>query len=333
MPTFSGLSVVIVNWNSATFVRKCLSSLRKQKSELPIEVIVIDNGSRDGCAEMVASEFPEVAFIQGEANLGFAKANNLAFEHSRGELLLFLNPDTEVSEFAIERMVSEMRRLPDAGVIGARLLNSDSSVQTSCIHRFPTIGRIFLDSNFLRTLCPRWTVWGTRPLVDNPTGTAAVEAISGACQMIRREVFQRAGLYNTAYFMYAEDVDLCRKVLNLGLRNYYVGEAVVIHHGGQSSGSDHENGRVAVMMRDSWKKYFELHRGPTYAMMFRLAVALQAICRLALITPAWLLNHNGERGRRLSLAGKKWNRVLRWAIGLESWVGDVGVKAACVHPS
>lgn len=298
-----------------------------------MELIVIDNGSKDGCAEMIATEFPDVRFIQSNNNVGFARANNIAFEHSRGELLLFLNPDTEVKETAIECMVNAMNQLPEAGVIGARLLNSDLSIQTSCIHRFPTASRILLDADVLRTLFPRWSAWGTRPLVDNPSGNVEVEAVSGACQMIRRDVFQRAGLYNTIYFMYAEDVDLCRNVADLGLKNYYVGNAVVVHHGGQSSGGDSENGRVAVMMRDSWRKYFELHRGTVYAITFRVAVALQAVCRLTLIMTAMLASHGGERRRRLMLAKKKWRSVLRWALGLESWVGNIGAKEPCIHPS
>jgi GT2 family glycosyltransferase len=176
-------------------------------------------------------------------------------------------------------------------------------------------------------------LWGTRLLVDNPNGTVEVEAVSGACQMIRRDVFQRAGLYSTVYFMYAEDIDLCRKVAELGLANYYIGDAVVMHHGGQSSGGDSENGRVAVMMRDSWRKYFELHRGAGYATTFRVVVALQAVCRLALIATALLACYQGERRHRLMLARKKWGSVLRWAVGLESWVADIGAKEPCIHLS
>lgn len=333
MPESPDLSVIVVNWNSADFVRKCLASVYQQKSRLSIEAIVIDNGSRDGCGEMIATEFPDASFIQTEANLGFGRANNLAFEKSNGRLLLFLNPDTEVSESAIERMAKVLDRIPDAGVVGARLLNSDLSVQTSCIQRFPTTWKVFMDSDVLRRLFPGWSLWGTRPLFDQPREAVAVDAISGACQMIRRDVFRRAGLYNTAYFMYAEDIDLCRNVMDLGLRNYYVGDAVVVHHGGQSSRGDGESGRVAVMMRESWARYFELHRGRRYAIGFRAAVALQATCRLMLIAAAWLMAGNRVRRRRLSLVKNKWNSILRWAVGLESWVGDVSAKEPCTHTS
>ena len=108
------LSVIIVNWNSAEFVRKCLASVFRQKSSLLIEAIVIDNGSRDGCGEMIAAEFPGVSFLQSDSNLGFAQANNIAFTKSNGRLLLFLNPDTEVNETAIERMAAVLDGVPDA---------------------------------------------------------------------------------------------------------------------------------------------------------------------------------------------------------------------------
>ncbi len=157
--------MIIVNWNSAEFVRKCLASVFKQKSSLSIEAIVIDNGSRDGCGEMIAAKFPGVSFLQSDSNLGFAHPDNIAFTKSNGRLLLFLNPDTEVNETAIERMAAVLDGVPDAGVVGARLLNSDLSVQTSCIQRFPTTWRIFMDSNALRTLFPRWSLWGTLPTV------------------------------------------------------------------------------------------------------------------------------------------------------------------------
>jgi GT2 family glycosyltransferase len=151
--------------------------------------------------------------------------------------------------------------------------------------------------------------------------------------MIRRDVFQRAGLYNAAYFMYAEDVDLCRTVMDLGLRNYYVGGAVVVHHGGKSSGGHDSNGRVAVMMRESWSQYFELHRGRRYAARFKLAVMLQAACRLSLIATGRLMIRDSERRDRLSVAHNKWISVLRWAVGLESWSRHLGAEKPYVHAS
>ncbi len=109
------LSIVIVNWNSANYVRQCLLSIFSNPPHSAFEVIIIDNGSFDSCGEMLRDEFPKVNFVQCEANLGFAAANNLAAKHAKGEALLFLNPDTEVRAGALERLVTALDTHADAG--------------------------------------------------------------------------------------------------------------------------------------------------------------------------------------------------------------------------
>ena len=313
------LSVIIVNWNSAEFVRKCLSSVNSTVQDLKVETIVIDNASYDGCGGIIAREFPEVKFIQSEVNLGFSAANNLAFTKSCGELVLFLNPDTEVSEGAIQRMVSIVRATHDAGIVGAKLLNSDGSVQTSCVQKFPTILGLVLDSALLRTALPRWSLWGMRPLFDNPVEAAEVDAISGACQIMKRDTFLRARMYSTSYFMYVEDVDLCLRVRRLGLRNLYVPDAVVVHHGGKSSEGREEAGHSAVLMREGWKHYFERNRGAGYARAFQIAVGIQAAVRLLLVSVAAICSNLSGKAGKFAQMRRKWATILRWALGLEPW--------------
>jgi GT2 family glycosyltransferase len=320
------LSIIIVNWNSANLGRACLTKLYQRPLDLPVEIIVIDNASHDGCGEMIASGFPNVFFIQSEDNLGFSGANNFAFQRSTGDLVLFLNPDTEIFDGAIERMVKVLMERPDAGIVGAKLLNSDGTVQTSCIQKFPSILGIVLDSDLLRNWLPRWSLWGMQPLFAKGTAPIEVDAISGACQMMRREVFERAEMYSTKYFMYAEDVDLCFRMNRLGLRNFYVPEAVVTHHGGQSSNATAVSGWSAILMRESWRRFFEQHRSRQYARLFQAAVALQAALRVTLISfvipGAAILG----RGNKLSLTREKWKSILRWSLGLEQWVNSPGTN-------
>src|SRR5437899_604588 len=121
------LSIIIVNWNSATFLRACLHSIYATSATVSFEVIVIDNASYDGAEMMVRREFPNVTFIQSKSNLGFAGANNVAFASSRGRNILFLNPDTEVIGNALNVMCSALDAIPDAGAVGCKLLNSDLS--------------------------------------------------------------------------------------------------------------------------------------------------------------------------------------------------------------
>jgi GT2 family glycosyltransferase len=227
------LSIIIVNWNSVKFLQACLTSIYACVEGISFEVLVIDNASWDGCMEMLAEDFPAVHAIQSEENTGFAKANNRCFEQSRGENILFLNPDTEILGPAIQTMLRFLQESPSAGIVGAKLLNSDFSIQTSCIQRFPTALNQLLDFDYLRKAFPSADLWGTAPLASDIA--TPVEVVSGACLMIRRDVFLAAGKFDEGYFMYSEDVDLCFQVRKQGRGNYFVPQAQVVHHGGRSS--------------------------------------------------------------------------------------------------
>src|SRR4029077_17383442 len=202
------LSIIVVNWNSAEFVRRCVGSIRDHTAGLTYEILVIDNASFDGCDTVLKQYAPDATYIQSIDNSGFARANNRAFRASRGSSLLFLNPDTEIVGSAIYLLYRALQHLPRAGAVGARLLNSDRSLQKSCIQSFPTILNQALDSEYFRRKWPASVLWGTKPLLHDNREAAEVEAISGACLMIKRDVFERVGEFTEDYFMYAEDIDL-----------------------------------------------------------------------------------------------------------------------------
>ncbi len=161
------LSIIIVNWNSKRYLGKCLKSITAHTSGLAQEIVVIDNASFDGTGEYLQRRFPQVLFIQSHRNQGFGRSNNEAFRHSRGSHLLFLNPDTEVTGPAVEILYRSLNRLPGAGVVGGRLLNSDLTVQTSCITAFPNITNQVFDAELLRRWFPRNRLWGIRALTEN----------------------------------------------------------------------------------------------------------------------------------------------------------------------
>src|SRR5258708_14093708 len=144
------LSVIIINWNSAEYLRGCLDCLYRQTKGIWFEVIVIDNASYDGCEKILREEFPEVGFIQSAENLGFSKANNAAYLRSKGELILFLNPDTEIIGDAVQKMAACLRDRASAGAAGTPLPKSDRSPQQSCIVAFPTIWNQVVHSPPLR---------------------------------------------------------------------------------------------------------------------------------------------------------------------------------------
>src|SRR5437762_3548719 len=131
------LSIIIVNWNSKDYLRKCLKSIYANTHGIDFEIIVVDNASFDGSGELLAQDFPKVRFVQSHTNLGFARANNLGFGNSTGRNVLFLNPDTEAVGGALNELLQRLQRLPNAGVVGCKLLNTDGSMQTSCLQSYP----------------------------------------------------------------------------------------------------------------------------------------------------------------------------------------------------
>lgn len=310
------LSIVIVNWNSAAFVQSCVRSIVEETKDVAYEVIVIDNASLDGCHQQLAREFPGVLFIQSMENLGFAAANNAAAQRARGDVLLFLNPDTKVQSGALDRMYAQFRNLSDVGVLGCRLLNTDGSLQTSCVQALPTVLNQVLDADLLRRWMPRARFWGTSALFRESRKPVEVEAVSGACMMIRRAVFHSVGGFSRAYFMYGEDLDLCARVRDAGFRNAYVGECEVIHHGGGSSRNVRSTFSV-VMMCESVALLLRTLRGPLSSSSYRAALTIAACIRIATliaIAPAWLVAAGSASWRN---ACGKWLAILGWGLGIK----------------
>lgn len=319
MPTRPDLSIIIVNWKSKALLHDCVASLLAHQGAYDYEIIVIDNASFDGCDAMLAETFPSVRFIQSHDNLGFGKANNFAVSQSRSELLLFLNPDTKVLGDAINRLIDAARQLPDFGAIGGTLLNGDGSLQTSSLLAYPTMLNQLLDSNVLRRLWPRSPLWAMAPLFSGVTKPTPVEAISGACLMMRREVFDAIGRFSAEYFMYSEDTDICYKAHLHGYRNYFVPGARVVHFGDGSVRSAKSSFAVVMAVESLWR-FMHKHHGRLYASAYRGAVALAAVARLGLL---WI-------GRAISALRRspdpypnsvpKWNTILRWSLMRENWV-------------
>ena len=315
------LSIIIVNWNSADFVSKCLTSVFANTQGVSFEVIVVDSGSFDGCGEMVAAGFPQVRFVQSEKNVGFSRANNLGVERASGEYLLFLNPDTEVIGPAIQVLVEQARKLPRAGAVGCRLLNRDGSLQTSCVQSFPTIANQVLDSDFLRQAFPRASLWGMEPLYAASQEPLEAEAIEGACVLMKRDVFKRIGQFSTDYFMYAEDIDLCYKTQQHGYTNYYVPQASIMHFGDGAVSRAKSNFAVVMASESVWR-FLRKYRGSAYAFVFRQALFVGALGRLSLLSGRKLVSALAGSPADSTASWMKWKAIARWSAGLERWILD-----------
>jgi N-acetylglucosaminyl-diphospho-decaprenol L-rhamnosyltransferase len=268
---------------------------------------------------MLREAYPKVRFIQSDKNLGFAKANNAAFLASKGKVVLFLNPDTELIGPAINILFHHLQELPDSGAIGCRLLNSNGTLQTSCIQSIPTILNQVLDSEASRAKWPRSRLWGTAPLYSASENPQEVEAISGACIMLKRDVFEDVGLFSDDYFMYAEDIDLSYKLRKAGYRNYYLPMAAVTHHGGSST-QQAVSDFAAIMMREAIWRFMRKTRGGLYGLAYRAAMFASASARMMML---FFMSPEEARSHQSHIndgAFRKWWAILRWSLRREKWI-------------
>lgn len=317
------LSIIIVNWNSADYLKECLLSVFQTTQDVAFEIIVVDNASYDGARAMIEAEFPGVKFLQSLENGGFSRANNLGFRHSSGRNILFLNPDTLIIGPAISVLLHALESIPTAGAVGCRLLHSDHSLQLHSIQRYPTVMNQVMDLHFLKARFPQWSLWGLKPLLGENAPPAAVEVIPGACLMVRRSVFEQVGQFTDDYFMYAEDIDLCYKINQTDQKVYFVNGATVLHHGGGSSRNGQANSFQNVLMRESVFKFIGKSKGPAAALRYRAAMMSVAVSRLLplLLVLPWL--GKTERKESLSEVYGKWKSVFRWSVGLETWAREL----------
>ncbi len=318
------LSIIIVNWNSSEYLIECLKSIRSNVRLLTYEVIVVDNNSAPNDVEQIKAHANDIKLITCNENLGFARANNLGFKASKGEVLLFLNPDTEIIGDAVTVLVRSARELPNAGIVGCKLLNTDLTVQLSSIQKFPTIVNQVIDAKALQLLWPSCPLWDISPLFESDPITVPVDVISGACIVTRRDVFEQIGLFGEDYFMYAEDVELSYKSHLAGLTNYYVGDANVVHHGGKSSGQQSTSYWAIVMRHRAINYLLRKTRGRLYGAAYRLLIMFAAALRVCLLKVAWIFASIVGRRSVFEVPARKWLSVLRWAVGTEK-VGD-GVR-------
>ncbi|HOG46949.1 MAG TPA: glycosyltransferase family 2 protein [Anaerolineae bacterium] len=307
------LSVVTVSWNVRELLHRCLASLTHGTAPSPqglfplpgertLQILVVDNASSDGSAEMVRQSFPGVQVL-ASANRGFAAGNNAGIAASRGRYVLLLNPDTEVAGDALTTLLDYMDAHPDVGVAGPQLRYPDGRRQPSR-RRFPTPLTGFWESTLLQRCFPR-NRWAARYYVlDQPDDAEAdVDWLVGAALLVRREAIAQAGLLDEGYFMYSEEMEWCRRIRMQGWRVVYQPAAVVIHHEGRSS--EQVVAARHLYFQTSKLRYYRQVHGPLWTAALRGFLLATYTYDWAIEGAKWLVGHKRPlRAARLAAYGQ-----------------------------
>jgi len=230
------LSIIIVNYNVKEFLLNLLDSIQRAKKNLKIETIVIDNNSDDGSIPVLKSKYPEVITIENKINVGFGAANNQGIEISSGKFILFLNPDTLVNDNTFTKLVSFLNGNDGVGLVGCKVLNPDGTLQLACRRSFPTPWVSLTKVIGFSKLFPKSKLFAKYNLTYlDENQSYEVDAISGSFMMMKREMYEKIGGFDTDFFMYGEDLDLCYRVQKAGKKVFYFSETEIIHYKGEST--------------------------------------------------------------------------------------------------
>ncbi|MFZ5364069.1 MAG: glycosyltransferase family 2 protein [Patescibacteria group bacterium] len=255
------LSIIILNYRARGLLKECLKGIKMVHPKLDYEIIVVDNASGDGTAQMMRESFPEINFIASEENLGYAKGNNLGIKKARGRYVMIVNPDIIVFPGVLESLVHFLDERQDVGIVGPKLLNPDKSLQYSC-YRFPG----FWEPVYRRTPLGRFDF--AKKKLDHylmkdfdHNSVREVDWLLGGCLLIRRKALDDVGFLDERYFAYFDDVDLCRSIWEKKWKVVYNPEVSVIHFHRRESAEGHWLGaifkKVTRIHLASWLKYFK----------------------------------------------------------------------------
>ncbi|MBI4239668.1 glycosyltransferase, partial [Candidatus Uhrbacteria bacterium] len=243
---FMKLSVIIVNWNVRELLEKCLESLFLYAPRVPFEVCVVDNASHDQSVAMIQQKFPTVKVIANEKNEGFAVGCNQGVRATTGEYILFLNPDTLLTESSFAPLIHTLDVEPKAALAAPQLLSRNGSVQKS-VRRFPTPLQATLEFFRLR-----------RPKEYSYPEVMEVEQPMGAAMCVRRAVLEKIGTFDEKFFIWYEEVDLCRRIRDAGYRILYIPDSQIVHVGGESF-AQHPTLRKQTFFYKSYATYLWKH--------------------------------------------------------------------------
>jgi len=289
------LAVIIVSYNSAHWLAPCLESVYAHAGGATLDVIVVDNESTDGSAELVEREFPEARVLRRE-NRGFAFGNNQGLLSADAPFVLFLNADTEILDGTFAGLLQQMRARPAVGLVGCRQLTPDGDVYPT-IRRFPNAARLFFEALGSERFPFRAGWLGEREL-DLSVYENEVECdwTSGSFMLARREAVVGAGLMDERFFMYCEEPDLCLRIRRAGWRVRHLPSMTILHHAGKAGW----NPRFVAQDAYARRQYMQKHFAPVHRALALSAFALGHGIRAALGSPERRLS---SRAALRTLAG------------------------------
>ncbi|MBP7863499.1 glycosyltransferase family 2 protein [bacterium] len=231
------VSIVIVNWKTPDLLVACIESIKKNDAgHADFEFLIVDNNSQDGSVELLSKNFPDIFLLANDENLGFSIACNQVIPKAKGKYVLLLNPDTLVEDNAISRMAAFLDARKECGAVGPKVLNPDGTLQLACRRSFPSLESAFYRVTYLSHLFPNNKTFAKYNLTHaDPDKELEVDALSGSCMMVRKEIIDRIGLLDEDIFMFGEDIDWCWRVKEDGYSVIYFPQSVVYHIHGASS--------------------------------------------------------------------------------------------------
>lgn len=308
------ISICIVSWNTKKLLYDCLKSIQDKTSGVQYEIIVVDNASADGSADMVRQEFPDCKFIASKTNLGFVKGNNLAVSHASGKYILYLNPDTTLVTNAVLGMYRFLEKHPKHGATGCKLIYPNGIIQYTCASDFPTPWNTLSALLFLNRIFPTSKFFAARELdYWAHEDSRDIQCLSGACIMARKEIIDKIGGFDENIFMYSEDLDLCFQILKEGWKIHYLSTEIIVHHEGASAKLKRNRNFASLRQKSSNYYFFRKNYGALKAVQFRMVVFAGTFFRLALMIlafPFFIVKKN----RNYIATLNKHFHILLWTI-------------------
>lgn len=254
------ISIIIVNWNTKDLLADCLRSIQSQNLDYSYEIIVVDNGSADGSQQIVRQEFPSVTLVENKENLGFGKANNIGLQSAKGRYICFVNSDIEMVQGCLQTLALYMDSNDSVGMSGPQILYPDMRIQDSC-RKFPSLWRSFCSAFKLDKIFSQSAFFsGEHMFYFSHEEEIKPDFLAGCLLMVRKTVLDEVGAFDERFFIYAEEVDLAKRLWNAGWEVAFVPGAKAVHHHAGSSSKDPL--RFLLAQQKSVLQYWRKHHIP-----------------------------------------------------------------------